>query len=251
MAAVWHGEHGNPRRRPSSNGDIGGCGSVRRVDPGIKTGVIAILLPAAKKRPRTFLAMLGHLGLFGLFVIAVVDGFPVPTFGGPDILTAILSARHGEPWYIYAAVATAGSLLGAFLTFRLARQAGVTYLQNKFGTGRAPTILKMFERWGTGSLAATTAIPFPLPTSVFFAAAGASNYSTQKFLIVVGLCRALRYSLIAILASRYGGHFMRVIRHPTQYWGWLLLFAFIMAAMVATGIVVNRSMRATASSSAA
>ena len=44
---------------------------------------------------------------------------------------------------------------------------------------------------------------------------------------------------------------MRVIRHPTQYWGWLLLFAFIMAAMVATGIVVNRSMRATASSSAA
>jgi membrane protein YqaA with SNARE-associated domain len=217
--------------------------------------MIAIVLPAAKKRPRSFLAMLGHLGLFGLFVVAVVDGFPIPTFGGPDILTAILSARHGEPWYVYAAVATAGSLLGAYLTYRLARQAGVAYLQNKFGSRRAPTILRMFERWGTGALAATTAIPFPLPTSVFFAAAGASNYSVRKFLTVVGLCRALRYSLIAVLADRYGRHFMRVIRHPTQYWGLMLLFAVIMAAMVAIGIVVNRSLGrsldATSGSSAA
>jgi membrane protein YqaA with SNARE-associated domain len=213
----------------------------------IKTGVITILLQAARKPYGGFTAVLRHLGVFGLFFLAIVDSFPLPTFGGPDILIAILAARHGNPWYEYAAIATAGSLLGAFITFSLARQAGITYLQSKFGSARAPTILKIFERHGTGALAATTAIPFPLPTSVFFAAAGASNYPARKFLTVTGLCRALRYSLIAIIADRYGRHFMRVIRHPTQYWGWLLFFAVIMAAIVALGIVINRSLGTTSS----
>jgi len=209
---------------------------------GVKTGAVTILLRAARKPSGGFMAALRHLGVFGLFFLAIVDGFPLPTFGGPDIMTAILAARHGNQWYEYAAIATAGSLVGAFVTYRLARQAGISYLHSKFGSARAPTILKIFERWGTGSLAATTAVPFPLPTSVFFAAAGASNYPTRKFLTVVGLCRALRYSLIAFIAARYERHFMRVIRHPTQYWGWLLLFALIMAAIVAVGIVTNRSL---------
>ena len=191
------------------------------------------------------MAALRHLGVFGLFSLAILDSFPFPTFGGPDILTAILAASHGNPWYLYAGIATAGSLLGAFIVFRLARQAGITYLHSKFGSARAPTILKIFEKSGTGALAATTAIPFPLPTSVFFAAAGASNYPARKFLAVVGLCRALRYSLIAYIAARYGRHFMRIIRHPTQYWGWLSLFAVIMAAMVAIGVLMNRSLGAT------
>ncbi len=212
---------------------------------GIKTGVISILLQAVRKQPGGFTAALRHLGLFGLFSLAILDSFPLPTFGGPDILTAILAARHADPWYVYAGIATAGSLLGAFITFRLARQAGITYLHSKFGSARAPTILKVFEKSGTGALAATTAVPFPLPTSVFFAAAGASNYPARKFLAVVGLCRALRYSLIAYIAARYGRHFMRIIRHPTQYWGWLSLFAVIMAAMVAVGILMNRSLGAT------
>ena len=81
----------------------------------------------------------------------------------------------------------------------------------------------LFKRWETGALAVSTAVPFPTPTSFFFAAAGASNYSRRKYLIVVGLCRAARYSLIAILADRYGHHFVRAVRHPGQYWGWLLL----------------------------
>lgn len=212
---------------------------------GIKTGAITVLLQAAKKQPGGFTAALRHLGLFGLFSLAVLDSFPFPTFGGPDILTAILAARHGNRWYEYAAIATAGSLLGAFLTFRLARQAGISYLHSKFGSARAPTILKVFAKSGTGALAATTAVPFPLPTSVFFAAAGASNYPVRKFLTVVGLCRALRYSLIAYIAARYGRHFMRIIRHPAQYWGWLSLFAVIMAAMVAIGIVTNKILGAT------
>ena len=213
---------------------------VRRII-GENLKMFADFLPAATKiRSKGFTVYLRHLGAFGLFSLAILDSLPLPTFGGPDILTAILAASHRGPWYEYAAAATAGSVIGAFITFRLARRAGLGYLTKNFGSSRVPTILKLFEKWGTGALAVSTAVPFPSPTTVFFAAAGASGYSTRKYLIVVGLCRALRYSLIAILADHYGRHFTRVIRHPVQYWGWFLLIAAIIAAVVVSGIVINK-----------
>jgi len=206
---------------------------------------IELIQTATKKRSTGFAAYLRHLGAFGLFSLAILDSLPFPTFGGPDILTAILAARHHDPWYEYAAAATAGSLIGALITFRLARQAGLQYLNKHFGSGRVPRLLKLFERWGTGALAISTAVPFPTPTSFLFAAAGASKYPVRKFLIVVALCRAVRYSLIAILGDRYGRHFVRAVRNPGQYWGWLLLFAAIIAGIVAAGIAINKRLETT------
>jgi len=201
---------------------------------------------ASKKRGHTFTAALRHLGAFGLFSLAIVDGLPLPTLGGPDILTAILAASHHGPWYEYAIAATAGSVIGAFITFRLARRAGLAYLHKSFGSGRSAAILRVFKQWGTGALAVSCAVPFPTPTTLLFAAAGASNYSTRKFLIVVGLCRALRYSLIAILADHYGHRFIRAVRHPVQYWGWLLLFAALIAAATVSAIVIKRRLESMA-----
>jgi membrane protein YqaA with SNARE-associated domain len=184
------------------------------------------------------------LGALGLFFLAILDSSPLPTFGGPDILIAILAGSHRNPWYEYAAVATAGSLIGAYLTFRLARKAGQAYLNSKFGQGRVSTFLKLFQKSGTGTLVASTAIPFPFPTSMVFAAAGASDYPIGKYLPIVAVCRAARYSAIGIVADLYGRHFIRVIRHPLQYWGWLLLFAAIVFALIAGGILINRRMAA-------
>jgi membrane protein YqaA with SNARE-associated domain len=205
--------------------------------------LIDVIVQAARRRQsRGLTAYLRHLGAAGLFVLAILDSSPLPTFGGPDILVAILAASHRNPWYEYASVATAGSLIGAYITFRLARKAGMAYLESKFHGGRIPALLRCYEHWGTTALAVSAAVPFPFPTSLFFAAAGASDYDTRKYLTVVGVCRAARYSLIAILADHYGRHFIRVIRHPAQYWGWLLLFAAIIAGMALTVVVVNRRM---------
>src|ERR1700690_3874967 len=133
--------------------------------------------------------MFRHLGAFGLFFLAILDSSPLPTFGGPDILTAILAATHRNPWYEYAAVATSGSIIGAVLTFRLAQKAGSAYLNSKFGNGKVSSALNLFKQWGTGTLIASTAIPFPFPTSLIFAAAGASRYPAGKFLAIVTVCR--------------------------------------------------------------
>jgi membrane protein YqaA with SNARE-associated domain len=203
--------------------------------------LLSLLAPTPRRRvPQTFAATIRHLGALGLFFLAILDSTPIPTFGGPDILTAVLSATHRNPWYEYAATATAGSVIGAFLTFRLARKAGSAYLDSKFKKGKASKFLKLFKKWGTGTLVASTAIPIPSPTTMFFAAAGASDYPVGKFLAIVALFRAVRYSAIAFFADHYGRHFIRALRHPMQYWGWMLFFVALTIGLVAGGILINR-----------
>jgi len=206
--------------------------------------MLNLLAPVAKRRaPQTFASTIRHLGAFGLFFLAILDSSPIPTFAGPDILTAVLSASHRSPWYEYAAMATAGSVVGAYLTFRVARKAGSAFLNRKFKRGKIAKFLKLFKKWGTGTLAASAAIPIPSPTSMFFAAAGASDYPLGKFLIVVTLARAARYSAIAVVADLYGRRFLRGLRHPTQHWGWILFFLALTITLIAGGILINRQLK--------
>jgi len=163
-----------------------------------------------------FTSLFRHFGALGLFALAILDSSPVPTFAGTDILTAILAATHRNPWYEYAVVATAGSLLGAYLTFRVARKTGSAYLERHFHRrGHAAVSGGLFQRWGSGALAVSTAVPFPFPTSVLFAAAGVSNYPTGRFLTLVAICRTTRYVAIAIVADHYGRQFVHALQHPS------------------------------------
>jgi membrane protein YqaA with SNARE-associated domain len=201
--------------------------------------MLNVLLQNAS-RGRSFLSLFSHLGALGLFSLTILDSSPVPTFGGPDILLAILVGTRRDPWYAYAAVAALGSTIGAYITFRLARKAGQAYLESKFGDAKVASFLGVFKKWGTGTLMASTAIPFPFPTSLVFAAAGASEYHSGKYLAIVAVSRGVRYTVIAVLTDLYGRHFVRVFRHPTQYWGWFLLFTAAILALIGGGIVFNK-----------
>src|SRR5215831_7355740 len=114
------------------------------------------LIQTSRRTPTSMLRFFRHLGALGLFFLAILDGTPLPTFGGPDILLVILVATRRNPWYEYTATATAGAVIGAYITFRLARKAGQAYLESKFGQKRIPSLLKTFERWGTGVLVASS-----------------------------------------------------------------------------------------------
>ena len=203
--------------------------------------MFGLLAPVHRRTPHpTLLTTLRHLGAAGLFFLAILDSSPIPTLGGPDILTAVLAASHRPLWWEYAAAATAGSVIGAYLTFRLARAAGSAYLDKKFKRSRLSKFLGLFQHWGTGTLIASTVIPLPSPTSMFFAAAGAGDYPRGRFLAIVTLCRAARYFTIAFVAGHYGRHFLRVLRHPTQHWGWIVAALILALVLVAAGVLVSR-----------
>jgi membrane protein YqaA with SNARE-associated domain len=174
-------------------------------------------------------------------MLAVADSSPIPTFAGTDILTVVLSASHRNPWYEYAAVATAGSVLGAYITFRAARRAGSAYLERRFGKRRVAGFLKTFEKWGTAGLVFSSAVPFPSPTSAFFAAAGVLKYPVPPFIAVVTVSRAVRYTTVALLAWYYGRHLIYVLKHPGQYALWLLGIAVGIVILGVVAVLLRRA----------
>ena len=203
-------------------------------------GEMLFALQTRRRSANKAFAAFRHLGALGLFFLAILDGTPLPTFGGPDILLVILVVSRRNPWYEYTAAATAGAVIGAFFTFRLARGAGKAYLDKLRGP-RIPKLLKLFDRWGLGIVFASSAIPFPLPTSVFFAAAGASGkYHGSTFMGAVTLARGFRYTCVALIAHLYGRHVIRILRHPIQHWGWLLLFTALFGLLIGTGVLIHR-----------
>jgi len=214
------------------------------ISPAWRT-LASVLWQGARRAPRPtgWEAALRHMGAFGLFALAIIDGSPIPTLGSLDVLTAILAARHREPWYFYALVATAGGIVGSFITYSIARKAGEAYLARKLGAERVRRLLDIVRRWGAGTLILATLFPPPFPATMVFAAAGILNYPRRRYLAMIAAGRALRYGLLAWAGEHYGRHFILLIRHPQRYLGWAILVAVLIIAMVAAGLWTSRWFR--------
>jgi membrane protein YqaA with SNARE-associated domain len=159
---------------------------------------------------------IAQLGGVGLIPLGLLDASVVPIPGSMDVLTIVLAARDSKLWFYYAGMATLGSVIGALLTFRLARRGGKETLRRKVSAARAERIIEIFSRWGFWSIAIAALLPPPVPMVPFVIAAGATQYSTEKFLAALTLGRVIRYSLLALLAARYGRQIINFIVHPAH-----------------------------------
>lgn len=149
-----------------------------------------------------------------------------------DFATILLSARDKHLWFYYAIMATAGSVLGAFITYRIARKGGKAGLTKRLPKGKVDRILKTFERWGFAAIAVPAVLPPPFPMVPFVIAAGGLQYSLVKFLTAMTLGRAVRYTILAFLGATYGRHIVSLFtRHA-----YATLFIGI-GIMVAGGII--------------
>ena len=148
--------------------------------------------------------------------LGLLDASVVPIPGSMDVLTIVLAARDSKLWFYYAGMATLGSVIGALLTFRLARRGGKETLRRKVSAASAERIIEIFSRWGFWSIAIAALLPPPVPMVPFVIAAGATQYSTEKFLAALTLGRVIRYSLLALLAARYGRQIINFIVHPAH-----------------------------------
>ena len=92
------------------------------------------------------------------------------------------------------------SVIGGFVTYRLARKGGKETLERKFPARRLEKVYKIFRLWGFGAIAIAALLPPPAPMVPFLFAAGAMQYSVKKFLFALTLGRIIRYSLLAFLA---------------------------------------------------
>src|SRR2546429_9095362 len=67
---------------------------------------------------------LRHLGGPGLILLGIADNSVVPLPGSMDVLTIWLAAHQRSWWLYYAAMATAGALIGGGITSPIAPKRG-------------------------------------------------------------------------------------------------------------------------------
>lgn len=164
--------------------------------------------------PRNVTRWLLHLGGIGLIPLGLLDSSVIPLPGSMDFAVVLLSARDKPLWFYYAAMATTGSVLGALLTYRIARKGGKEALAKKLSKRKADRVLKAFERWGLAAIAIPALLPPPFPFVPFVIAAGAMQYSLAKFLAALSAGRAVRYTILAWLGVTYGRHILSLFsRH--------------------------------------
>ena len=163
-----------------------------------------IIVLATPTAARTFRRWIYRLGGIGFIPLGLLDNSLIPLPGSMDLLTVFLSSRSEEYWPYYALMATIGSLIGGYVTYRLARKGGKEALKRRFPAATLERGYRSFERWGFGAIAIPAMLPPPIPITPSLLAAGALQYPAKKFMLALTLGRTIRYTLLAFLAARYG-----------------------------------------------
>lgn len=192
--------------------------------------VVAALLPTAARSLRRWIF---HLGGLGLIPLGLLDNSPIPLPGAMDVATIVLSARQEQLWLYYALMASTGSVIGGFVTYRLAHKGGKEALDRRFSPQQVDKVCKIFGRWGFGAIAIPALLPPPVPIVPFLFAAGAMQYPARKFLAALMVGRIPRYTILAYLAARYGRQIIAFIRVP----GHPGLLGVILAVIAAVALV--------------
>ena len=153
-----------------------------------------------------FYSLLGYfLTPWGLVLMGALDSsliFFLPL--GIDFAVIVLAARKPELFWLYALLATAGSIIGAGVTFWIGRKAGEHGLSRLMKPARLERVKERVSQHAAYSVASLAIIPPPFPFTAFVLASGAFGANPWSFLTMLGAVRVLRFAAEAGLAAMYG-----------------------------------------------
>jgi len=176
----------------------------------------------------------------GVVVLAALDSttfFWLPL--GIDAVVVVLAARRGLNAWLVPLLATAGSLGGAWITFRIGAKIGESGLERHVAAKRLARIRTRIRNSGAITLAALDLIPPPFPFTLFVLSAGALEVDASVFFVTLAICRLFRFGLEAWLASLYGQHILAWLDSETLRTAVMLfvLFAVIVTAASAVRLI--------------
>lgn len=148
----------------------------------------------------------------GLFGVAFLDSSFVPLPEINDLLVVVMVRAHASRLAYYAAMAAAGSVVGCFVLYLLARAGGSGFLARRMSASRGDRVLALYKRYGLLALMIPALLPPPAPFKVFVLLAGVAGVSPLKFALGIGVARLARYLALGWLAVRYGDHAIEVMK---------------------------------------
>jgi membrane protein YqaA with SNARE-associated domain len=144
------------------------------------------------------------LGGVGLFIIAALDSSFLSFPQVNDVLVMLLSAKYPERMIYYAGMTTAGSLLGCYALFAVARRGGEVFMRKRLKGAHVDRAIRLYQRFGILAVVVPALLPPPVPFKVFVILAGAANVATWRFVVAIVIGRGIRYFGQGYLAVLYG-----------------------------------------------
>ncbi len=152
------------------------------------------------------------LGGLGLFVVAALDSSFLSFPQVNDLLILYLSTTYPERMPYYAGMTTAGSMVGCFVLYGMARKGGDAFLRRRFKASRVERGLALYRRHGLLAVIVPALLPPPTPFKLFVLLAGAAKVSPWRFGLAIAIGRGIRYFGQGTLAVLYGQQAAALVR---------------------------------------
>ena len=153
-----------------------------------------------------------ELGGIGLFVIAALDSSFLSFPQVNDLLIIYLSTKYPERMPYYASMTTAGSLVGCFMLYAVARKGGEVFLRKRFSAARVDRGMALYQRFGLLAVVVPSLLPPPTPFKIFVLMAGAAAVPPWRFGLAIVIGRGIRYFGQGYLAVRYGERAVEIVK---------------------------------------
>lgn len=144
------------------------------------------------------------LGAPGLLLVTLLDSSVLSLPQVPDLLLIWMTSRQPSMWWVYALMATTGSVIGCTCMYLLARKGGERVLRRMVSEHRMERGRQTFQRWGLLAVLVPSILPPPAPFKVFVLLAGVVQIPLWQFVAAIALGRGFRYTGEALLARWYG-----------------------------------------------
>jgi membrane protein YqaA with SNARE-associated domain len=196
-----------------------------------------------------FFRSIGHLvyhsGTVGLLTVGFLDStFLIIPFGN-DLLLIALSAHHHSMVPVYALAATAGSVLGCWVTIWLSSKGGAS-VRKRVSLKRQKYVQRQVAKRAGWAVGFASIMPPPFPFTPFVAAAAAFNYPRKKLFTIIAGARFARFAIEGGLGIYYERWILGLAKSETLRY---IIASVIILSIIASAYSVYSWIKASGSKS--
>ncbi len=137
---------------------------------------------------------------------------------GNDLLVVGMVARNHDGWPFYVLSAACGSTLGVFFLDLLARKGGEAAVKKVAGEKKFEKLKRKIGQKGGLAIVVGCLAPPPFPFTMVVAVNSALAYPRQRLLWTVAASRALRFTILALLAVKFGRAILHIANSSGFKW---------------------------------
>ena len=178
--------------------------------------------------------------MFGPFLLGILDSSFLFLPFGNDLLVIVLAARDHAHVPLYIVSAALGSMTGVFLLDLVCRKGGEQGLKGMMKPGRFEYFKRRMSNRAGVAIGVASLAPPPFPFTLVVASASAFGYPRRRLLGLVLVARAVRFTILGLLAIRYGRSILRIAEAPETTW---IMVGFIVLCAIGSAFQVLQWVR--------